>query len=351
MRRETVVLLALVLVVAVAVRLQHGATSRLHLVRDAAGNEALVVEGRVGADTSLFLLDTAYAGPPVLSTSYLGAGAGWGWDRAAGVEARYRRALAAAAAAGGVETGRRRLATLPCRAFTSGCTMRLMGIGTTTEAQADMLLCPPVLPGSSAPDADVVVTHPLRGSVHILTNDFLLHRAPCLLAPRAGTLAFRVPLAGRAGFSLFPARFVGGAFCVPVEVGGTRLEVVLDTGAAAALSLAPGAVARLARCAATDRRATQTGVHGERVCSDVLRARVRFGPALDMGEVEVFANDTDVQGADGYAGMGLLRALDLWLQPDAVGLRRSGLLPRDSAATAAGACAGKARPACAATRP
>ena len=30
-----------------------------------------------------------------------------------------------------------------CRSFTSGCTMRLMGIGTTTEARADMLLCPP----------------------------------------------------------------------------------------------------------------------------------------------------------------------------------------------------------------
>ena len=76
---------------------------------------------------------------------------------------------------------------------------------------------------------------------------------------------------------------------------------------------------------------------GERVCSDVVHARVRVG-GLDLGDVEVFANASEVEGADGYAGMGLLRALDLWLEPGRLGVRRSGLPPRGSDVTAAGDC-------------
>ena len=319
------------------------ASRALHLVRDAVGNEALVVEGVLVGTPSLFLVDTAYAGAPVVSMSYLAAGSN-AFDPGS-VETRYRRAMHALrhevtedarhAALRGL------LAQGACRSYTSGCTMRLMGIGTTNEAQADMLLCPPVLPGSHAHvDADVLVTHPLHGSVHILTCDFLLHRAPAVLRPRAGTLELGVhdPLR-RHGFEMHPARFVGGAFVVAMTVGDAPLQIVVDTGAAAALSLGASAARKLRTCAATARRATQTGVHREKVCSDVLTARVRVG-SLDVGEVEVFATAGEVQGADGYAGMGLLRSVDLWLQPDAIGFRRSGLAPRRSEATRAGRCDG-----------
>ena len=333
-----------------------GGRHALTLARDALGNEALVVEGVVAGDRALFMIDTAYAGAPVLSTSYLAVQGTCGASVFDATRERYARCVRAL----------RREVTEPqrhaaveallrrggCRAFTSGCTMRLMGIGETTEAQADMLLCPAIRPQDGYA-SDVLVTHPLRGSVHILTCDYLLHRAPCVLRPGAGVLHVRLSLlsqlAMRPTFHFFPVRFVGGAFCVVLEVGGAPLHVVVDTGAAAALSLGKSAVAKLKNCAKPTpaRRATQSGVHGERVCSDVLTARVRLG-ALDLGDVEVFANADEVEGADGYAGLGLLRALDLWLEPRTLGARRSGLAPRGSDATQPGDCGRDAPPACAA---
>ena len=43
----------------------------LHLVQDSLGCEALVIQGSVSNVPMLFMVDTAYAGAPVLSTSYL----------------------------------------------------------------------------------------------------------------------------------------------------------------------------------------------------------------------------------------------------------------------------------------
>lgn len=339
--------IAVVAVVVAMMVARRGTQARLTLARDALGNEALVLSGTLAGvrGGSLFMIDTAYAGPPVISTSYLAA-SGCDRDPFASVEERFRRCVRALrtevtedARHAAVEA---LLRETPCRAFTSGCTMRLMGIGETSEAQADMLLCPALRFGSMHKDAlnaDVLVTNPLRGSVHILTIDYLLHRAPAILRPRAGRLQLRAPAHDAVGFSFLSVRLVGGAFAVPMEVGGTTLHVVVDTGAAAALSLGRSAVERVARCSRPTprRRATQSGVHGERVCSDVVHARVRVG-GLDLGDVEVFANASEVEGADGYAGMGLLRALDLWLEPGRLGVRRSGLPPRGSDVTAAGDC-------------
>ena len=57
----------------------------------------------------------------------------------------------------------------------------------------------------------------------------------------------------------------------------------------------------------------------------------------------MLANDTPVQGADGYAGMALLRALDLRFEYARVGVRFSGLPARTVASAAPGTCPG-ARP-------
>ena len=178
-----------------------GAT-RLHLVRDAHGNEALVVDARLArASRTLFMVDSAYAGAPVLSTSLLAVEAEGERGAAHGdVAARYRRTVERLRR-GVTDAARhaavhRLLASGRCRAYTSGCTMRLMGIGATTETQADMLLCPALELDGRAPDAyvdaDVVVTHPLPHTPHILTVDYLLHRAPCAILPRAGLLRTRL---------------------------------------------------------------------------------------------------------------------------------------------------------------
>lgn len=318
----------------------------LHLVTDAHGNESLVVEADVGGLHTLFLIDTAYAGAPVLSTSFLSV------QRAClrgggGVRARAARCLRALRT-DVTEDARQDAVTqellqrTQCRAFTSGCTMKLMGIGTTVETQADMLLCPALrLAGRGDVDAvqaDVLVTNPLRGSMHILTVDYLLHRAPATLLLSRGALVFHDDWSAPF-FTHVPAETVGGAFVVSVDVGGTPLRVVLDTGAGAPLSLSAAAARRVARLRVPDARAhtTQVGVNGERVCSDLRAAQVRVA-GIDLGEVAVLVNDTPIQGADGYAGMGLLRALDMRFVPGSVGLRPSGLPPA-TPATTPGACA------------
>lgn len=330
---------------------------RLHLVQDKIGNEALVLSGRLaGTHRALFMIDTAYAGAPVMSTSYLAV-----QSRCNGgsVQSRYLRCIDMlrhevsendrhAAIHSLIAEGR-------CRAFTSGCTMRLMGIGVTSEAQADMLLCPSlkfdggggVTVGSV--DADIMVTNPLHGSVHIITSDYLLHRAPCIIEPAKGRLTLRVPITQqlvlRPSFDFHEAFMVGGAFAVLMQVGGVTLRIVVDTGAAAALSVGRDSLEKIQTCHASGRTATQSGVNGERVCSDVLLAPVSIG-AIDMGSVEVFANETNVEGADGHAGIGMLRALDMWFESSAIGFRRSSLPTRKSNATSIGSC-NKELPLCA----
>lgn len=329
----------------------------LHLVHDADGNECLVLDAVFAhGQRCLFLLDTAYAGAPVLSTSYLAL-----LERLRGeeenVQRRYAQTVAALRRRGKHEATsgvRRLLRGGVCRAYTSGCTMRLMGIGETVEQQSDLLLCPSLrflgenrssfVPHGAA--GDVFVTNPLPGTPHILTTDYLLHRAPCLLRPGAQTLTFHAT--DRRGFEWHTPRLVGGAFAVPMTVGGTTLSIVLDTGASAALSLSPAAAERVRTCRSANRVARQRGVNGEEVCSDVLLATVTVGRrVLTVPELPVFANTHDVQGADGYAGMALLRAVDLWLDHGKVGLRPSGLAPSSSMTTASHGTCGKERARCA----
>jgi hypothetical protein len=333
-----------VLLVVVVLLHDAGPSGTLHLVEDSLGNEALVVEGVVGGRSMLFMVDTAYAGAPVLSTTYLATASARG-----SVDARYRAAVDAVRAtppAARHAALAAFLAASGCRSYTSGCTMRLMGIGATTEARADLLLCPDVALGDDLRGPEVFVTHPLPSSVHILTMDFLLHRAPCLLLPARGVLQCGASFADCAAFDSLEPTFVGGSVCVAMTVGGEALRIVLDTGSAAPLSLSRRAAGTITRCAASGMRATQRGIHGENVCSDVLRADVRVASIVLAG-VQVFANAGDVEGADGYAGMGMLRALDLRLAPDSIGVRRSGLPTRDSTAVREGSCDGVTPLACA----
>lgn len=327
----------------------------LHLVSDDNGNEAMVVEASFPGTANLFLLDLAYAGPPVLSTSYLASSyrrclplrVRSGRD---GVERRYREAIRSMQQVTDDDRHaavRQLMQGEPCRSYTSGCTMRLMSIGAISESQSDMLLCPAlgggVAPSLAVPGADIVVTNPLAGNVHILTMDAILHRAPVLICPGLGRIVYRAPLAS--GFETFPVESVGGSYSIPLHLGGARLQVVVDTGASASLSISASALARLASCSRGEQRhVTQLGVNGERVCSDLYQAELSIG-SVDLGMVDFFVNDHDISGTDGYVGMGLLRAFDMLVDHSVLGLRPSGLPISAVSASAKGSCS-RSTPSC-----
>ena len=326
-------------------------TRRMHLVADAHGNETLLVHASVGSLSTVFLVDTAYAGAPVISTSFLRAACAQGEPLAACLQRTRSEGSEVSPDDAVAETMVRHAG---CRTFTSGCTMRLMSITETVENQSHLLLCPPIAIDGFRDDeavaADVLMTNPLRGTPHILTIDYLLHRAPCLLLPARQEIVFRDP-SSTWGFVFVVPRVVGGAFVVDMVVGGMPVAVVVDTGAGAALSLSSSVAARMTACRNATRTLTQVGVNGERVCSELYHADVRIGDHLHFSDVAVLANDGEVQGADGYAGMGLLRALDLRFEPHRLGLRRSGLAPRSPGTLVQGRCAKTTtRPQCDAVR-
>lgn len=318
-------------------------TYPLHLLDDGSGNEALIIEAVVAHERVLFLVDTAYAGAPVLSVSYMNCLRKNRRLTTGSLRRRFRSTMLALETPMTTlekhETLNEYVGRGTCKTFTSGCTMRLMGIGETSENQSDMFLCPPIaLDGrpSLRWDADVFVTNPLHGSPHILTSDYLLHHGPTLLEPARGRLTLRAaPALGR--FDLFDAHLVGGAFLIPIQVGEAILDVVVDTGASTTLSIGLSATQRIQGSSPTQRRVYQSGVNGENICSDVVVASVVLG-STSLGRVEVLFNSSDVESADGYVGIGILRAFDLYLSHETLGLRPNGLPVASLRFTTSGTC-------------
>lgn len=338
-------------VVAVIGHMRRRYERRLHLVEDEMGNESIVVTATIGGLQTLFMIDTAYGGAPVVSTSFLSVQETCG---VGDVKSRARRCLdkMRTTVTDGDRSNaivQRLLRKTNCRSFTSGCTMRLMGIGETSENQADMLLCPSIrIDGEEDVDpvqADILVSNPLRGTPHILTMDYLLHRSPCSLYMRRGALVFYDQTTY--GFRPLVTSMMGGSFVVVMTVGGAPMKIVLDTGASITLSVSSTSLDKILKCAVDNppKRIRQRGVNGEEVCSDILLAEVSVG-SFAMGTIPILANDTPVQGSDGYAGMGLLRALDMRFEPNRVSVRPSGLPVRASRGHTEGTC-GSTLPKCA----
>jgi len=313
----------------------------MHSVDDQ--NEQLIVEAMLADKPALFMIDTGYAGPPVLSASCLSATD----PHLLPFEAR---ASSLFSQMRDVDEEKRHaaidlfLSTRPCLAYTSGCTMRLMGIGDTVEQQADMMMCPTLrlktsggayVKTSSRPsDADVFVTNSLPSSLHILTCDFLRHSSPCLLRMKEGRLDLNLdPVSSsvqRAGHVMFsPARMSGGAFLVPLKVGGVDVVCTVDTGAPGPICLGRKA-GRKVHCESTSTPLSlrQSGVHGEVICSDLVVCDVVFSGS-SLPSLPVLLNDRESGHADGFVGLAFLRAFDLFFEAEGVGFRPSGLEPRD----------------------
>lgn len=336
--RGWVGVLVLVLLLAHRARARRESTFAFHLVDHDALNESIVLRCRLHDRDTLFLLDTGYAGPPVLSASYLAVDDPTHRpvrERYAAITRQLERSVTVDAQHAAIDTFVRRNA---CKVFTSGCTMRLMGIGATEEQQADMFMCEmlqleTVGGGYAQPKtisrahADVFVTNPLPTSIHILTNDFLLHASPAYIDLRRRRLALHLgadeALALRVRCHLLPARFSGGAFVVELEVGGHPCRCTVDTGSPGPISLDHAAAKHLARCERANASLQQAGVNGEDICSEVVATDVRF-VGRTFARVPVFVNSHHVDHVDGYVGLGFLRAFNLLLTPDAIGFIPNG---------------------------
>ena len=333
----------LVLTVLLTMRLSAGVATRrsvafrMHLFSNDAINESLMLETRLVDHNALFVIDTGYAGPPVISASYLAIRDNGG----ASLNERYERIISRLAK--GVSADAQHAAVgkflqdEACRTYTSGCTMKLMGIGSVREQQSDMLLCPSLrfrtAEGTMASphgrvDADVFVTNPLPQSVHILTCDYLVHMSPAMIDVGRGRLLLRMgaieSASARTRMTMLPFRQSGGAFVVPVELGGEMFDVTVDTGAPGPVSLSADAAARLRNCVHEGKALRQFGVNGEDVCSDIIRTTLKFC-GHHVGDVPVFANSSGLEGTDGYMGMGVLRAFNIFIANDGIGFEINGL--------------------------
>jgi hypothetical protein len=324
-------------------------------------NEALILETILCEKPAIFQLDTGYAGAPVISKSYL---ASQQHTVARDACQRYESAIKASRRVSNDDIQRaitRLLKSGLCRSFTSGCTMRLMGIGSTNEMQSDMLLCQGLAIKDEygeyqrmcgTVDADVFVTHSLKGGVHILTCDYLLHRSPSVLCPADEKLWLGLSHEERSAmepsFKFHDAFFVGGSFAIMMTVGGVPLRVVVDTGATAPLSISKSSSSRIKQCSVPSDgmfNITQIGVNGERICSSSISVNVKIG-SVELGNVIALVNNENVEGADAYAGLGMLRALDIWIEPHRIGIRRNRLKPSTPYGKP-GACEGAVLPPCA----
>lgn len=327
-----------------------GSVYRLQIVGDV--NRIAVVDARVGTHRMLFMVDTGYAGAPVLHLPALVCE-----RRLSSAGACEARAAALLASLHAFEcTQAQQEAALrdfvraqACTEYTAGCTTRLMGIGTTRESTSDLILAPAIqlrragaaddfgTPRLCAglPGADLLSTS-RNAAMHILTLDYLVHVSPCLLRFGAETLELSLSearfLRERASFTACATAFSGGSFVAHVWLNGQRMACTVDTGASICISLSRSAGERLQHCEQdAPMRLSQRGVNGERICSDVVHCDVTFA-GTDLAQVPVLINDYDLDDVDGYVGLLFLASFDILLSPSALSCRFNGT-PIDADAT------------------
>ena len=288
---------------------------------------SLVVWVRCGSSEQPWVIDTGFAGPPVLSLPWIVCGRK---AKAEQCERAYESTSNEMARSPPSEQTRRNalkrfMSDCNADAFTAGCTTTLMGIGASSVSNSDMILAPPLellsptgtyLSGrscSGAPNADILSTTHMQ-TASLITCDWLRHNGPCLIAPKARE--FHVGLDGaellqlQSSCKLFATELSGGAFVARVTVGGNTFRLTVDTGSALTISLGTNAAAKLRSCETSDpMHIQQQGVNGERVCSSIVWSETELvGHSL---QTPVFLNDHEIEQVDGYIGLGLLKCFDM----------------------------------------
>lgn len=310
---------------------------KMHLVNTDGVNEVLLLETYLHDREFLFMIDTGYAGPPVLSRSYLAVKTNM---IVTSIKKRYMEILEKMNTVSEDDAHQAvydYMTTSGCLSYTSGCTMRLMGIGSTKEQQADLLMCPMlkiknIFGYFSSPKkntytfADMFVTNSLNSSVHIMTCDFLMHHAPCLIDIGNESLEVSLPperyLLSKVFFHMYPITFHGGAFVVELKVDDEKFICTVDTGAPGPICLGYDASNRLKKCSVKERKILkQHGVNGEKVCSEIVESDVEF--CDKKMKVPIFMNDSKIESVDGYIGLGFLRAFNILISSHGIGFHKN----------------------------
>jgi len=314
-------------------------TYKLHLLNIDGVNEVLVLKTKLSDDNVLFMLDTGYAGPPVLSRSYISIPK----SEKKNIVDEYKDVMHKMEFI--TEDQEHKavnsyILNNGCLPYTSGCTMRLMGIGSVEEKQADMLMCPMLQmqtnlgvytspKKSTKAHADVFVTNSLKASLHILTCDFLLHNSPCLISHENQTLNLSMNLTQymmqKPNFYMFAAKFSGGSFVMTIDIENQPLHFTVDTGAPGPINIGSRAAEKIKKCSAKNGRKIlqQQGVNGEVVCSEIVELQISF--CNNNYTVPCFINNLPTDHLDGYVGLGFLRAFDILISTDEIGFSKNNL--------------------------
>ena len=321
-------------------------------------NESLVMEASFESGNEFFVVDTGYAGPLVLSETYLSRELQHDdpWSQ---LKHRYEKATHQS---NRMVTTKDRKASLgrfvsknAMMAYSTGCRMKLAGVTGIVEHRSNMITGAAVRfrcaktrvartpMHKTNHDSDLFVTHPLPGSTHLLTSDYLRDASPCLLNISDSKLQMRMSTtrtaAEKGRMMMQPTKIRSGAFVITVLLNNTPFDVVLDTGSSGTFSIGSNHVSRLQTCVREHRTVRQNGVSGN-VCADIVRCDLAMN-GIDFGEVSVFLNDGEFNIAHGYVGLGVLRGFDILISDTEIGLRRNELPLRDSssyATPASGSC-------------
>lgn len=298
-------------------------------------NPSIIIPFTIGKYTSLFMLDTGYAGAPVLNTKILDIALDGDIDA-------YLTKISEVRCSN--ESANRKMdffkTNNKCIDYTSGCVLRLMGIGATSEKASDMLLCPPITMKSASEnghvnvkrsvglaEADVLMTNHELNSPHILTLDYLRHMAPCLLCLRDGYMSLAMGttefLYERAQCSLISSETVGGAYVCTIDIAGVNVHCTVDTGASTTICIGESALRQMKGVERTNAHIEQVGINAEVVCSDIVHCSVRFCKN-SFPSVPIFVNQQNIEETDGYVGLGFLKAFDLLVTPFSLFARYNG---------------------------
>lgn len=322
-------------------RTESKSSIRLNLVADPEF-AALLLVGRIGTHKTFFQIDTGYGGAPVLSARQ------FAYELAkrpvvtqATLEAVYRdcsRSLVNIS--GPMEAMRKYAHDVGCESFTAGCSIEAISIGTTETRHNELLHCPCVQVLSiDGCDTDEVYHCPVKNKSglksetvmmssydgpHILTSDWLLQIAPLVLWIGFGKIEFprdRREAWLRKQFACQKYALSGGAPVIRCHVGtGRKLRILVDTGAAAGLTLDRKFASLVDKA---NRKLMLRGSSGETLCSDV--GHVSFGLSSERLVVPTTLADVGDEEIDGFCGLHILRAFDIFLSSTIIGFKRNGL--------------------------